>query len=35
MGATGDWVKLGLVFKWFPLASSHYLIFPRVSSLVF
>ena len=33
-GATGDWVMLGLVFKWFPLCESHYFILPRVSSLV-
>ena len=33
-GATGCWVMLGLVFKWFPLSESHYLILPRVSSLV-
>jgi len=31
-GAPGGWVMLGLVFKWF--SSSHYLIFPRASSLV-
>ena len=33
-GATGGLVMLGLAFKWFPLCDSHYLILPRVSSLV-
>ena len=34
-GATGGWMMLGLVFKCFFLCvSSHYLILPRVSSLV-
>ena len=33
-GATGGWVMLGLVFKWFFCVNSHYLILPRVSSLV-
>ena len=32
-GATGGWVMPGLVFKRFRV-SSHYLILPRVSSLV-
>ena len=31
--ATGGWMTLGLVFKWFPLCE-FYLILPRVSSLV-
>ena len=34
-GATGGWVILGLVFKWFCLCvCSYYLMLPRVSSLV-
>ena len=33
-GATGGWVMLGLVFKGFLRVSSHYLILPRISSLV-
>ena len=33
-GATGGWMMPGLVFNWFPCVSSHYLILPRVSSLV-
>ena len=34
-GATGGWVMLGLVFKWFPFCKfSLYLILLRVSSLV-
>ena len=32
--ATGGWVMPGLVFTWFLCVSSHYLILPRVSSLV-
>ena len=31
--ATGGWMMLGLVFKWFPLCE-FYLILPRVSSLI-
>ena len=34
-GATGGWVMPDLVFKGFLYVSSHYLILPRVSSLVF
>ena len=33
-GATGVWVILGLVFSGFLCMTSHYLILPRVSSLV-
>ena len=33
-GATGGWVMLGLVFKWFFCVNSHYLILPRISTLV-
>ena len=33
-GATGGWVVLGLVLSDFLCVSSHYLIIPRVSSLV-
>ena len=33
-GATGGCVMPGLVLKWFLCVSSHYLILPRVSSLV-
>ena len=32
-GATGGWVMLGLVFKWFPLCE-FYMILTMVSSLV-
>ena len=32
-GATGGWVMLGLLFKWFPLCE-FYFILPSVSSLV-
>ena len=33
-GATGGWVMPGFVLKWFPLCEFHYLILPRVNSLV-
>jgi len=33
-GATGGWVMPDLVFKGFLYVSSHYLILPRISSLV-
>ena len=33
-GATGVWVMLGLVFRWFRLCEFSLLILPRVSSLV-
>ena len=33
-GATGGWVMPDLVFKGFLCVSSHYLILPRISSLV-
>ena len=33
-GATGGWVMLGLYSSGFLFVGSHYLIFPRVSSLV-
>ena len=33
-GATGGWVILGLVSSGFLCVSSHYLILPRVSSVV-
>ena len=33
-GAMGGWVVPGLVFRWFPCVSAHYLILPRVTSLV-
>ena len=31
-GATGDWVMLSLVFKWFPLCEFSLFMLPRVSA---
>ena len=33
-GATGGWMMLGLVFKWFPLCEFSLFDTPRVSSLL-